>query len=241
MNKLIKFAVTAGVIAPALLASSAFAASISNPLFSNGQTTIDAAGNSTVSGTYTLTVGAGEVVEWVRTQADTMPFTDTSVGGPLGLQEGVYTNQPFSAKVSPNTGSYNVNIQTAGIFMGNRAINGGDSVNGSNSLGTVRVVAGASTGSDVPSGIPQSVWDKFLAWMSGSTTPAPSSKCADLTTKLVGTTDNQYSDANASLQGFLIAANANSIPALKAGASFGYKGDQTRSAVISFKAANQCN
>lgn len=131
-----------------LLAGSASAATISDPLFSNGQTTIDATGGSTVNGTFTLTVGAGEVVEWLRTTPDTQPFTDTSVGGQLGYQEGVYTNVPFSAKAPPNTGTYNVNEQGAGTFGGNRSINGGDNVVvWSTSLGMVRVVATGGTGS----------------------------------------------------------------------------------------------
>src|SRR5689334_14589156 len=49
---------------------SAFAATISNPLFSNSDTTIDAQGNSTVSGTFTLQVASNEVCEVLRTQAD---------------------------------------------------------------------------------------------------------------------------------------------------------------------------
>lgn len=139
-----------GAFAVALLfAGSASAASISNPLFSNGQTTIDATGGSTVSGTFTLTVGVGEVVEWLRTQSDaSQPFVDTSVGGQLGYQEQVYTNVPFSTKVPPNTGTFWPTVQGAGIFGGGRAINGGDNVVlGATPLGTVRVVAnGAGTG-----------------------------------------------------------------------------------------------
>lgn len=119
------------------------AATLSYPLFSNGQTSIDAQGNQTVSGTATLTVGSGEVVEWLRSQSDfSQPFTDTSVGGTLGYQEGVYSNVPFSVKVPPNTGTYNPTLQGAGTFGGGRSINGGDNVVfGPSSLGTIRVVA----------------------------------------------------------------------------------------------------
>lgn len=130
-------------------AAPASAATISDPLFSNGQTSIDATGGSTVNGTFTLTVGVGEVVEWLRTTPDTQPFTEASVGGQLGYQEGVHLNVPFSAKVPPNTGTYNVNVQGAGTFGGNRSINGGDNVVvGPTSVGSVRVVAsgGGSVG-----------------------------------------------------------------------------------------------
>ena len=142
MKKLL--AMTAGAFL--LLAGSASAATISDPLFSNGQTSIDATGGATVNGTFTLTVGAGEVVEWLRTTPDTQPFTEVSVGGPLGYQEGVYLNVPFSAKAPPNTGTYNINVQGAGTFGGNRSINGGDNVVvWPTSVGMVRVVASGSS------------------------------------------------------------------------------------------------
>lgn len=145
MNKIILSVLAAATL---LVPSASFAASISNPLFSNGQTAIDATGGSTVSGTFTLTVGNNEVIEWLRTQSDpSQPFVDTSVGGTLGYQEQVYTGIPFSVKVPPNTGTYYPTVQGAGIFMGNRAINGADNVVlGSTGLGTVRVVANGSTG-----------------------------------------------------------------------------------------------
>lgn len=155
--KIVSVLATAALL---LSATPAFAASISNPLFSNGQTTIDATGGATVSGTFTLTVGPGEVVEWLRTQSDpSQPFVDTSVGGTLGYQEQVYTGIPFSVKVPPNTGTYYPTVQGAGAFGGNRAINGGDSVFpssiylSSSALGTIRVVANGSTGGGLYNGM----------------------------------------------------------------------------------------
>lgn len=254
MNKIIKFAIGASAaVAMLATATPAFAASISNPLFSNNQTAIDAQGGSTVNGTFTLTVGPGETCEWFRTQADpSQPFKDASVGGTLGFQEQVYTGIPFSVVAPPNTGTYYPTVQCAGNVGGNRAINGGDTNAGSviwlssTGLGTVRVVANAST--DVPEGTTPpgwnaSDWAAFQQWKnSQNSTPAPSSKCAILTTKLAGTVDNAYSAANKVLQGFLISEGFDyKMPALSAGASFGYKGDQTRSAVEAFKTANSCN
>lgn len=138
-----------------LMAGFASAATISDPLLSNAQTTIDATGGATVSGTMTLTVAANETVEWLRCQSDTMPFTDVSLGGPLGDQEGVYFNVPFQVKVSPNTGDFNIDCQGSGTFGGNRSINGGDNVVvGPTNVGMVRVVAGGilnSGGSSVSS------------------------------------------------------------------------------------------
>lgn len=70
-------------------------------------------------------------------------------------------------------------------------------------------------------------------------TPAPSTKCAAVNAKLVGTVDNTYNQANVQLQGYLL-SEGMSIPALAAGASFGYKGPQTNAALAQFKAQNQC-
>lgn len=246
-----KIAGAALAVAFAVTPFAASAASISNALFSNGQTTIDATGGSTVSGTFTLTVGQNETVEWLRSQSDTMPFTDTSVGGSLGYQEGVYTNVPFSVKVAPNTGTYNVTEQGAGTFGGNRSINGGDNVVvGATSLGTVRVVTNStsdSTGGSSTGVFGFSSFAEFLAAIKAAMTPAPttpvptvSTACATLSTKLVGTVDNSYNDANVRLQGYLLSEGA-SIPALAAGASFGYKGPQTRAAVSAFVVSHNCN
>ncbi len=147
----------------------ASAASITDARFSNSQTNIDATGGSTVSGTFTLTVGSGEVVEWFRLLPNGNPFTDQNVGGQLGYQEGVYTNVPFSVKVPPNTGTYNVDVQGAGIYGGNRSINGGDNVVlGATSVGSVRVVANGSTsGSSDPVVGSDDFWTKITALIAG--------------------------------------------------------------------------
>lgn len=229
----------------------ASAATISNPLFSNGQTSIDATGGATVSGTFTLTVGPGEVVEQLRTQSDpSQPFVDASVGGQLGYQEQVYTNIPFSVKVPPNTGTYYPTVQGAGAFGGNRAINGGDNVFpssitlGSTGLGTIRVVAnGGGTGTigtTAPAGISQELWDAFLASLTKPTPPAVAPECTAYVAAKAGTMMGVYSDANSALQGFLLSQHL-SIPALKAGAAFGFYGPQTQNAESQFLATHKCN
>lgn len=250
MNKLIK----GSIIAAGILAAAPFAmaASISNPLFSNGQTTIDATGGATVSGTFTLTVNPGEVVEWLRTQSDpSQPFVDASVGGPLGKEEQVYTNVPFSVKVPPNTGTYMPTVQGAGTFGGNRSINGGDNVVlGATGLGTVRVVANAS---DTTSGS-TSAFDQLSALVASLAaqvqallhpvtpvpTPATSAVCTAYAQASAGAVMNVTNSANVRLQGFLLSQGA-SIPALAAGASFGFYGPQSQAAVGWFQAANHCN
>lgn len=247
MNKFVKFAVMAGVIAPALLASSAFAASISDARFSNNQTSIDATGNATVNGTFTLTVNAGEVVEYFRLLPAGNPFTEQSVGGQLGYQEGVYTNVPFNVKVPPNTGTYNVDVQGAGIYGGNRSINGADNVVvGPTSVGQVRVVVNGGDSGSTGGSSSDSVLSQILAALNQlihpATPPAPttSAACTAYAQANAGTQMGVYNDANVRLQGFLLSQGA-SIPALKAGASFGFFGTQTSGAVSWFQGLNHCN
>ncbi len=245
MNKLYKVAGLALGVAVALAPFAASAATISNPLFSNGQTSVDATGGSSVSGTFTLTVGPGEVVEWLRSQADTQPFTDTSVGGTLGYQEGVYTNVPFTVKVPPNTGTYNVNESGAGTYGGNRSINGGDNVVfGPQSVGQVRVVASGSSSSDTTVGSQDWINSIIAAIMAKLNPPTPvpttSAACTAYAQANAGAQMGVTNSANVRLQGFLLSQGA-SIPALAAGASFGYFGSQTASAVAWFNGLNHCN
>lgn len=178
-NKVLGLALGAAITLLPLLAS---AASISDARFSNSQTNIDATGGATVSGTFTLSVGPGEVVEWFRLLPAGNPFTEMSVGGSLGYQEGVYTNVPFSVKVPPNTGTYNVDVQGAGIWGGNRAINGNDNVVvGPTSVGSVRVVASGSSSSDPGPVIgSEDFWTKLAALIAGIVKTQHPAYCASI-------------------------------------------------------------
>lgn len=241
MKKIISVLAAAAMLTLPFAAS---AATISTPLFSNGDTTIDAQGGSTVSGTFTLQVGANEVCEVIRTQAAPQAITDTSVGGQLGYQEGTYTNVPFSVKVSPNTGTYNATAQCAGIWGGNRAVDGADNVVvGPVSLGTIDVVANSSTGGTGSTGGFSSFADLVAALKValgiGSTTPAPTGVCSQLAAAQVGAQFGVHNQANVALQGFLLSQH-ESIPALAAGAAFGFWGNQTQAALTAFTTANHC-
>lgn len=81
----------------------------------------------------------------------------------------------------------------------------------------------------------------LLAKLFPPTPPAPTTnaKCTAVNAKLIGTMDFTYNQANVQLQGFLL-SEGMSIPALAAGASFGYKGPQTNAALAQFKAMHQC-
>lgn len=245
MKKIISFAV-AGIFTLGMGAGLASAATISNAVFSNGDTTIDATGGSTVNGTFILQVGANETCEVLRTQADTQPFTDTAVGGPLGDQQGTYTNVPFSVKVPPNTGTYNVTVQCAGIWGGNHSIDGADNVVvGPVSIGTVRVVANTtSSGSPTFGGMDLTSLIALLKSLgfnvsSGTGTPATPAKpaCSPL---LAQAMPGATTAVNGQLQGFLI-GEGFAIPALMSAhpAPFGFYGTQTAAAVTAYRATCQ--
>lgn len=242
-----KLLVSSLAVAALLVGGIASAATFSNVTFSNGDTSISGTGGSTVNVTLKVTVGAGETVEFVRTTAGSQPFQDTSVGGTLGLQEGTY-DVTIPVKLPPNTGTYNLDVQGAGIYGGIRAINGADNVVGSNSFGSsLRVVSQTNASSTGSAGSEDSILSAIWAWIQAQTkpvTPAPStSACTVLTAKLAGTSYGVYNDANVSLQGYLLSANPNSIPALKAGSTvpMGFYGPQTAAALTAYKSANSCN
>lgn len=221
------------------VATPAFAATISNVQFSNNDTATSGVGGSSVNGTFKLTVGVGEVVEWIRTTAGAQPFIDTSVGGNLGYQEGTY-DVPFTTKLPPNTGTYDLNFQAAGIYGAVRSINAGDNVNAwQTSVGSLRVVADGSSASTptTPAGIPADIWAKFLAWMSGSvggTTPAPATgicaKLAGFSSLHIGSTGTRVK----SLQRLLNTQGAG-LPVT------GYFGTMTDGAVGDVSDENSCN
>ena len=227
-------------------AGTASAATLSNVTFANGDVTVSGTGGTTVNATFKLTVGAGETVEYIRTTAGSQPFKDTSVGGSLGLQEGTY-DVTVQVQLPPNTGYYNLDVQSAGIFGAVRAINGADGSNGGNSFGNaLRVVATGNTGTSTGDSFKDQFCDAFPTFPgcgSAPTTPAPAAVCTELSLKLAGTSYGVYNDANVSLQGFLLASNPNSIPALKAGSTvpMGFYGPQTAAALAAFKVAKSCN
>lgn len=70
--------------------------------------------------------------------------------------------------------------------------------------------------------------------------PVPAGKCAVLATKLAGAMQNTTASGNIVLQGYLLSEGAQ-IPALAAGAAFGFYGPQTSAAVSWFKSVNSCN
>lgn len=246
MNKIIKFALGAAVIAPALIAGSAFAATFSNVQFDNGDVTITGQGGSTVQATFHVIVPAGQVVEYIQTDVvgDSLAPVDTSVGGDLGLQEGTH-DVTVSVKLPPNTGTYQLNVQGAGIYGAFRSISGNDNVVGAASFSNaLRVVADPNTTTGGVNAPPSWFQTWFANWTTQHPAPAPvpapvSGVCADLGQYMslhMGSTGQQV----VQLQGLLLSKGA-SIPALAAGASFGYFGSQTNAALMVVKGENHCN
>lgn len=237
-----------------LLAGSASAATISDPLFSNGDTTIDALGNSSVNGTFTLQVGANEVCEVLRTQAAPQAFVDTQVGGSLGYQQGTYTNVPFSVKVSPNTGTYYPTVQCAGIWGGNHSVDGADNVVVSSNLGTIRVTAQGSGsvgsgGSSLDQLLAQiaaltaqvGCWSSGGTWANNQCTPKPAVNPVCTSLAAFASFSFGMTGPNVVAAQNYIMAHGGFIPAIASGAaSPGYWGNQSAMALVQAKNANQC-
>ncbi len=224
------------------------AATFTNVQFSNGDVTISGQGNSTVQATFHILVPSGQVVEFVQTDiaGDNLAPVDMSVGGDLGLQEGTH-DVTVSVKLPPNTGTYTLNVQGAGIYGGVRAISGNDNVVGSASFSSAIRVVGSDTTTNTTATAGAFGFSSFGDFVTAlksalgiSSAPASSGACATLSAKMSGTVRDTYNSANVKLQGYLLSEGA-SIPALEAGASFGFYGPQTASAVTWFKTVNSCN
>lgn len=246
MNSLVKGLAVGTML---LVAVPAFAASnISNIKFDNGQVQTSCTAGQVVNVTFRVIVPAGEVAELgqVDVIGDTLaPALPTSLGGELGLQEGAH-DVTASVTCPQNTGYYNVEYRTAGIFLGQRAIAITDGVVSVNSFGNALRVVDTNTGSTVGGSDNTPSWLAALmaaiANLAPKTPPTPttSASCTAYAAANAGTMMNVKNDANVRLQGFLLSQGA-SIPALAAGASFGFFGPQTQSAVSWFQAANHCN
>lgn len=147
--------IIASALALALPALS-MAATISNVTFDNNQTQTTTSGGSTVNARFRITIPAGEVVECVETDlvTDNLPASlPLWVGGDLGLQEGVH-DVTVGVSTSPNTGTYSLNVKTAGIFGGNKAITCSDPgavISTASFPNAVRVVSVSPAGSPTPS------------------------------------------------------------------------------------------
>lgn len=238
------------VVAAALLAAPvAFAATFSNVAFDNGDVTVSGQGGATVQATFHVVVPANQVVEFIQTDVvgDNLAPVDTEVGGALGLQEGTH-DVTIPVKLPPNTGTYTLNVQGAGIFGGIRSISGTDNVVGTGSFGSaLRVTANGSDpvlgGSGAPSWLAQIIAAITAAVKPPTPAPAPATNdfCVRLATKTAGATQGVTNYQNGILQGFLI-GEGEAIPLLQSNqAKYGFWGEQTNSALVHFKGVHGCS
>lgn len=238
------------------IAAPAFASSsISNVRFDNNQTQTSCTPGQTVNVTFRVTVPAGEVAELGQVDVigdNLAPALPISLGDDLGLQEGPH-DVTANVTCPQNSGYYAVQYQTAGIYGGLRSTTMTDGVVSTGTFGNAIRVGSVSTDTTSSGSVPawQSAIDAINATLakltaaiaagtSGSTTtPAPATGvCADLAQY-----SNLYQGSTGQsviqLQGLLLSKGA-SIPALAAGASFGFFGPQTAAALMSVKGNNHC-
>lgn len=239
-----------------------FAADITNVEFDNGDVTVSGKGGSTVQAEFRIVVPANEVVEYIQTDVDgdNLAPVDHSVGGTLGLQEGTHKVK-VSIKLPPNTGTYDLDVQTAGIYGGIRAINGNDNVNSTDTfVDALRVVSSSSTNNNsndndedsAPSWL-STLMAQMQAQMAAllaalkppvGSTPVPSNSCteyAQLSAGLSQGSDTRPGGRVGQFQSFLM-YKGFTIPLLANNeAPYGFYGVQTAGAAMSFKSANGCN
>lgn len=238
-------------------ATPALAASVSNIKFDNNQTQISCTPGQSVNVTFRVTVPTGEVAELgqVDVLGDNLaPALPTTLGDDLGLQEGAH-DVTANVICPQNTGYYTVEYRTAGIYGGQRSATISDGVVSVGSFSNALRVVGTDSNTTTSNGGSVPAWQsaidaltaqiaalaKLVTPGSGSTTPAPvSAVCTAYAQANAGTQMNVVSSANVRLQGFLLSQGA-SIPALAAGAAFGFYGPQTQAAVGWFQASNHCN
>lgn len=228
-----KFAAVAGIVASALVANVAMAATFTNVSFSNGDVTIEGKGASTVNATFRVVVGANEVVERIQTDVlgDNLGPVCTAVGGELGLQQGTHEIS-LPVKLPPNTGTYTLAVQGSGIYGAFKTVDCTNDIVGSNSFGSaLRVVAEGSAGSVGSSG---SVWgfgsfaELLAAIIKGMKDADPKPACPPV-----------YTGSNASaVQGWLL-SNGHAAPfhAIGVFAPTGFWGNASQTAYAQATAA----
>ena len=257
-NKLImlkKYAVGA-ILASALIASTAFAAANLTFLTVDGGTDATVTEGDSVSAEVTFDVTASTDVESLSWELVGSSLPKTCVNVSNSITDGTFTRSFEVDTTGASEGSWDVRI---GLY-------GDDGANASNLCEVTDQIGGLTTfgdritvtdnnndnqdeigGSGSSSKLSQlekaieALTALVAKIMAGGTTvpPTQNAACAALATKMVGTQQFVYNDSNVRLQGFLLSEGA-SIPALSAGASFGYYGTQTSAAVSWYKTVKGC-
>lgn len=264
MTKLKIASVLAGA-AMLLSAGTAFAATPNNVLFDNGVGNVPATPGSTVNMNLYVTTSNSEAVESVfvtfpgagglaeqgacYTVSPSYDSAQSPAGGWLVSAE---------VTVPDHVGTWPVRVRTYGVAGDGANLNCVGSSNGTGLFNNRITVSDDNTptgsltpnsgGSTTTTGSTADLMAQIAALTAQinailhPATPAPapaSTLCSQLTNAMVGAQMNVYNSGNISLQGFLLYQH-QSIPALAAGASFGFWGPQTNAALASFKAQNSC-
>lgn len=184
------------------------AATITNVEFSNGDVTVQGSAGQSVTGKVRIEVGVNEEVE--RVQFDVLGDNLAPVCIDSGrLQEGEnFVQIPGEIKFPPNTGTYTLQVKSAGIFGGFAATNCLNNVNGTNSFNNaVRTVGGnsGSVGGGTIAELQAQIAEllKLIAELQNPTTPVKPAYCA---TRIV------YNGVNASAAQAWLLANGFAGP-----------------------------
>ena len=218
----------------------ASAASVTDVTFNDDESSVKVSANETIDAELRIVVGAGEEVEFVETDFD----NDNRAAKCADLNERLLEGTHYvdiSLKAPKDKGTFDLDVATFGLAG---VANAGDCSagyqNGSDSFGNVvRVRSDANDeDNDTLSGL-QAQIEALKTLIAKLTGGAPSGKCAVLAQKIAGSVQGVSHPGNVVLQGYLLGEGAN-IPALAAGASFGFFGPQTMAAVAQFKTVNSC-
>lgn len=228
---------------------------ISDITFDGSGPNVTVTTGSTVNSKVTLTLTAGSEVESLGFQL--VDNTGNSVGVPQTCVDvsdrvvaGTYTVEaPFDTTGSTE-GTFGIRVKAYGITGPGADNNCGGTVNdnqyfsnritfteSANSGNAIANNTGGGSGGSGGSTNQLSVLIALLTQLihpsAGSSTPPASTdaQCAAFTNANVGTQPNVYNSGNIALQGYLLSQHM-SIPALtQGGASFGFYGNQTTTAV----------
>ena len=147
----ISFGTVVLLLGSLLFVGIASAASITNAEFA-GNTEVYGNPSSSKDVTLRIVVPSTEVVEYVETDviSDGLAPVCNKVGGEKGLEEGTH-NVKLSVKLPPNTGTYDLAVQTNGIFGAIRTVDCEDTagdVDTASFGGVIRVIPNASSSND---------------------------------------------------------------------------------------------
>lgn len=245
-----------------LVAAPAFAATVSSQaVFPSGQTQVYGNGGSTVTTNFQVHVLAGEVLHAIRTKVDGQATVCTPVG-PFEGDQTVTVSPNITLPPNSNTGGYSLiadlfttdtmpqaqamsDVSLACSSAGSGAHVFTAAYNGSTVVNVLPTSGGSGSGSSPSNADLQALIAALTAQIQAlqhPATPAPtpaSTLCSQLANAMTGAQMGVYNNANQALQGFLLYQHM-SIPALAAGASFGFFGQQTSAALSSFRSQNGC-